>query len=81
MEEALANPEIKALVNSRDQDGGTILFTAATKGSPEIVKLLLDAGTAHSHRHHNHHTIPLLIAPALLLIIMMHMHRCRVECA
>jgi ankyrin repeat protein len=45
MTEALGNPEIKALVNSRDQDGGTILFTAATKGSPEIVKLLLDAGT------------------------------------
>lgn len=42
--QALGTDEIARLLKRKDEDGRTLLHTAAARGHTEIVELLLDAG-------------------------------------
>jgi ankyrin repeat protein len=44
--EVLAQAELEFLLNGRDEDGRTLLHTAAANGHLELLELLLRAGAA-----------------------------------
>jgi len=51
--EYCARPEIKQCINRPDQDGATVLFTAAAKGNEEVVAALIQAGANMDARDKN----------------------------